>query len=220
MNMVKNPSVRRMILEGKGGVSRFAIDAFDRLLAIKKDLTEKEQPKSYISKVMADGNKILRTELKNRITVEKARILMEIDRVADLWRKDYDREATKHRNEVQDAERRFNAMSTQELHEEILKWTEGGWKEIDPRIIDALSIAVKENDPTDFAILREVALKNRYTEPWLHTEEGKELLWEAETLESCKSGEFPVLITEEGKAVWVVMELEDLDETSLEEEEA
>lgn len=129
-------------------------------------------PSSEKDRIICELELAARTDLSGLIEQEAARIAETVDNL----KKRYDRDAQVNRAQYQqmtaDYARKVSAMTYQEVAREAQEAYTGRMR---PEQLDILSIAIKQADPKEHEIFRELLAKERLYEPWLHTDEGRQL---------------------------------------------
>lgn len=218
---IKEASVRKLLEATGSGLGQAVLKRVDMLNRILTEGMDQGKNPGYLDRIMEEGKKAIKGDIFQLVSLEKERNIQEIKRLSDTWIKDFERQRTQYRDEIQDAERRYSAMSESELRKEATMYLEQpGSEPILPGIVDALSVELKRNGLLEeFESIRKVANDRRYMEPWFQFPEGKELLKEQTAIENCKPGDFPIAFIENGKRIFMNLSLEDVLEPEEVEDE-
>lgn len=208
---INKASMKRIIANGNHPISMYALLAYSKLNAITDDLKAQGIKGGYIDEMRETGLKQIKLDLMNSIENEKETIYKNLEKLSHEYSRNYDAHSTQNRDSVIDAERKFNAMTLKELEKEADNYSRND-SVIDPRIIDALSIAIRNaGDEVLHTTIRTLANEKNYIHPELKTDIGKELLNQLNVLNSCKTGDFPAICKDDsGKQTLFVASLNDL----------
>lgn len=212
-------SVRKLLEATGSHLGQAVLKRVSMLNRILAEGMDQGKNPAYLDKITQEGRQAIKADIFELVRLEKERNQSEVKCLSDTWIKDFERQRTQYRDEIQDAERRYSAMSEMELRKEANKYLEQpGTEPTLPGIVDALSVELKKNGlQEEFESVRKVAQDRRYNEPWFQLPEGRELLKEQTAIENCRPGDFPIAFMENGKRVFVNISLEDVLEPEGEE---
>lgn len=145
--------------------------------------------------------------------METVRVKDELALLKDNYNKAFLRNAQSNDRIIQNAQRRFNAMSPSELGNELQKVMSGGYADALPEVLDELSYAIKTSlDEDSHDSIRSYLQQMNYSEPWANSEAGKAIKAELKYLE--QAGSNLVVKTDDNKLFSVSpMELESMLDT-------
>ena len=150
-----------------------------------------------------DALNAIKLDLKINLQEERDRIGKQLEKEAERYKQEYEREFSLHDFRIRNYERKFKAMSNAELEETVTKYVASPFSALpdDPHVVDALGLALAERGLPELQVLREAAKKAKYDEPHLRTAVGSELMRQYKLHEQPSDGDF--LIEVEGKPVAV-----------------
>jgi len=225
MKKMKTASFKDLIAKGNGKISNFALQGQDKISKMLFDLKEKGGRPEYLSRVKEQGYECLKTDIRLMCEIECQATTLKIKRLGEQYQAQYEKDTIVNEKKVADYSRKVAGMSTKELIAETEKYI-NSTDVMDSRLVDCLSQEIKYEDPIMHDLLRTAAQKKNYDEPWLSSQEGKNLVKEFNLLETCvkNPGQFPATFIDEttGQSSLFTGNIEDLlyeDETDTREDD-
>jgi hypothetical protein len=191
LDLIKNAKVKS---------SREAIQSISALRQTLKSLKLQGISEAQIYKVKQASYDAIKQDLLSNNLAERQALEDKLDTIKNAYERDYQKNYETHHREVDAARRRYAAMSKKELFAEADRYLRDGFpKDVDPGIIDELSINLKSNGYEMFDTMREVMIKNNYDKPYFHNEVAEDILGDLQFIST--DPKYVFLKTEDGKRV-------------------
>jgi hypothetical protein len=179
------------IRAAKTGVTRTALAGARALREAVSVAWDRGMSREQVEKIEREAKDALILDIVDARKEDIARLEGELEAVRSAHAKNYERKRSEHEAEIRDAERKFRAMNPRELWAEALGWMKGERGVMDPRVLDAMSIALKEARPEEYEPFREVLLKRRYNDPATLDGTGKVIFEDIEQFRSTTGADVP-----------------------------
>lgn len=141
-----------------------------------KMMEDRAYPQNQIYKIKQAAIESIKLDLIEANKKELNTLHNQMEQLKQYYHAEYQKNYATHSRELEAYKRRVSAMSKRELEQEAGRYLNGEFpKDVDSNIIDELSIALKNNNYDGFDTLREVMVKNKYSEPWLKMDVGEYL---------------------------------------------
>jgi hypothetical protein len=183
-----------------------------------KMMEDRAYPQNQIYKIKQAAIESIKLDLIEANKQELNTLHNQMEQLKQYYHAEYQKNYATHSRELEAYKRRVSAMSKRELEKEAGRYLNGEFpKDVDANIIDELSIALKNNNYDGFDTLREVMVKNKYSEPWLKMDVGEYL---DKSIEARK-GNFGNIVSETDDGLPFALSLGSLDDfLDTEEKEA
>ena len=146
------------------------------------------------------GERLIVEQVNAIVDREKKRLQSELDARRKTHAEEQDRRVTRRSLELQEAQLRYDAMTADELKQELETVMSADFIDQPPAVLDALQVAAKKAlDPPAMAAYREQLQQKRYREPWIQDAKGRDLVTEFELYSGTRAREIPVTFRERGK---------------------
>lgn len=172
-------------------------------------------PSDQLDKIKSAALEAIANDLYEANTTERERLRGELERVKQFQEQQYTKNYESNFRKLEDCKRRYSSMSKKELEAESIKIMEHVLpSDYDPRIYEELSIQLKQNNSHNFEPFRSYLKNQNYSEPYLHTELGRELDGDLKALTN--SPDALLVKTEDGRrgalSIGQVIDLLDVEE--------
>lgn len=172
-------------------------------------------PQDQLDKIKSLGLEAIANDLYEANTAERERLRGELDRVKQFSEQQYTKNYESNFRKLEDTKRRYSSMSRKELEAESIKIMGNALpSDYDPRILEELSIQLKQSKSSRFEAFRSYLKNQNYSEPYLHSELGKEL--DADLRALIYSPDALLVKTEDGRrgalSIEQVIDLLDIEE--------
>lgn len=169
----------------KGSKSRPVKDALVALQSLRRQLKEaKDQavmPQHQIVRVRQLATDAIKTDLIMNNKAERDRLSIMLETLHSNYEKEYLHNSASNQRAIEQASRRYAAMSPAELSQEADKALSGNYA-TDPQILDELCINFKYVNPENFEPFRRALVQSNYDKPWENTDVGKTIATHAKML--------------------------------------
>lgn len=188
--------------------TRSTVASLQSLQSVLKQLKDSGANKNQIGKVRYEAMQAIQADLIQNNNLEIENLNNQIGILKDAWDRDYDKNYSKHSRTIDEARRRYQAMTQKQLENESVKVMNNPNKaDMLPAVLDELSISLKQSNSPQYSIFREAITNNKLDLPYLHTDIAKEIYGDMELLSNSKTN----ILIKDDTGRRQMMDLESID---------